>query len=279
MEALENSLNLFHKRLDNEVPWKIFQDTLAQLDVFRRDYSIEAGNMIGDLKTKMYNGIDTYFMASQYIYEWCSLAIVRLPNYKALLKGKMDETKFQKQRSLMLLLLNDGIDKMKNAQKKLYESSSSFNEAAGKLVSLNYRLDSDFSEKSEYYQKKIYEIRKAAHTTGMSLTVFGIPVVGGKTEKEIIPKIKQKMKELGLFYKDLEKSINKASADIDSTKAKMQEEIEAIGEVKVKAEETKIYVESDVGDGSILQIISVAIDELVANCNAYRQRHRNDALK
>lgn len=275
---MDKGLSLFDKRLDKDVPWNIFKDTLKKLDVFRQDYSTEAASLISDLKVKMYDGIDTYFMASENIYEWCGVAIPRLTKYKSLWQGKMDEAKFKTQKSLLLNLLTDGIERMGKAQEKLDASSSSFNVAAGKLLSLSIRLEADFSEKSEYYQTKILEIRKAAGIKGISITLFGLTILAGTSEKKYIPEIKEKMKSLTIYYKDLQKTIAKASSDIDSTKTKMRDEIRVIGQMKSKAEETKIYVEGDI-DGALQKIIGAAVDSLIANCNSYRNRHKNDTLK
>lgn len=275
IEALDKGLDLYDKRLDKVVPWNVFQETLNKLDEFRKDYSKEAANLIGDLKTKMKNGMDTYFMASQSVYEWCSLAVPLLGNYKNFLKGKMDSAKFTAQRALMVSLLNSGIEKMGKAQDKLEASSSSFNEASGKLTSLNYRLEADFSEKSEYYKTKISEIRKVSYSGGASFFLFGILISAGVSEGKLIPDVKKKMKNLEVFYKDLRQTIAKSSTEIDSAKRQIREEIRIIGDMKSKTEETKIYVEADT-DGSLQQIITVAVDGLITKCKGYISRHKND---
>lgn len=278
IEALDKGLDLYDKRLDKVVPWNVFQETLTKLDEYRKDYSKEAANLIGDLKTKMKNGMDTYFMASQNVYEWCSLAVPVLGNYKNLLKGKVDNAKFTALRALILSLLNSGIDKMGKAQEKLDASSTSFNEAAGKLTSLSIRLEADFSEKSEYYKTKISEIRKTAYQGGASFFLFGILISAGVAEGKLIPDVKKKMQNLESYYKDLSKSVAKSTSEIDSAKQKIREEIRAIGNMKSKTEETKIYVESD-NDGALQQIIVGAIDSLVGKCKGYIARHKNDPKK
>lgn len=278
VQALDKALDLYDKRIDKVVPWNVFQETLSSLDKYRSDYSKEAATLIGDLTTQMKNGMDTYFTASQSVNEWCTLASNLLKNYKTFLTGKMTDAKYQSAKKILISLLKIGIDKMEKAQSDLAKSSTSFNVASGKLASLTIRLEADFSEKSSYYKTKISELRKTAYEGGASFFLFGIAISAGVVEAKLVPDIKKKMAELTVYYKNVHQTVGQSSQKIDTAKKQINVEIQAIGEVKSKAEETNIYVESDT-DGSLQQIISGTVDELITKCNAYRQRHGNDPLK
>lgn len=65
----DKALTMYDKVIDRVVPWKTFNETLVELDQFRKDYSIESAALIGEVKTLMMNGIDAYHAASQNVYE------------------------------------------------------------------------------------------------------------------------------------------------------------------------------------------------------------------
>lgn len=68
IETADKALELYNKVIDRVIPWKEFNETLVELDRFRKDYSTESAELIGHIKTLMMNGIDAYFSASQAVY-------------------------------------------------------------------------------------------------------------------------------------------------------------------------------------------------------------------
>lgn len=71
IETADKALTMYDKIVDRVIPWKTFNETLVELDQFRKDYSVESAALIGEVKTFMMNGIDAYFAASQNVYEVC----------------------------------------------------------------------------------------------------------------------------------------------------------------------------------------------------------------
>lgn len=69
IETADKALTMYDKVIDRVVPWKTFNETLVDLDKFRKDYSVESAELIGEVKTLMMNGIDAYHAASQNVYE------------------------------------------------------------------------------------------------------------------------------------------------------------------------------------------------------------------
>lgn len=51
------------------------------------------------------------------------------------------------QKDILIRILDDGVNKLNEAQKSLLASSQSFNNASGKLLALDSQLPNDFSEK------------------------------------------------------------------------------------------------------------------------------------
>lgn len=75
IETADKALALYNKIIDRVIPWKEFNETLVELDRFRKDYSTESAALIGEIKTLMLNGMDAYFAACQAVYgiQFCRL--------------------------------------------------------------------------------------------------------------------------------------------------------------------------------------------------------------
>lgn len=171
IETADKALDLYNRVIDRVIPWKEFNETLVELDRFRKDYSTESAALIGQIKTLMLNGIDAYHAASQSVYEWTGLAVKLLQAYIKLF-GTYNEINAGAQRQMLLQVLDSGIKKLADSQEELKKSSASFNGVAGKLVELNTRFEYEFTEQSEFVQTKITQIRIGAYSGG---ALFGIP--------------------------------------------------------------------------------------------------------
>lgn len=173
---MDKALEMYNKVFDKIVPWSELNRTISKLDEYRDDYSKEAAALLGEIKTKMMNGMDAYHRSVQSIYEWCGFTLKTLKMYKKLFENKSRsvDSIYNTTRKLLLKTLTNGIDKMEKAKEALDDSSRSFNESAGKLTSLNGRLKSDFDKNSEYYQSQITRIRAVAYGTGAAFGLFGI---------------------------------------------------------------------------------------------------------
>lgn len=69
IETTEKALELYDKLVDRVIPWDEFKKTLSELDEFRKEYSTESSELIGETKTLVLNGMDEYRSASRNVYE------------------------------------------------------------------------------------------------------------------------------------------------------------------------------------------------------------------
>lgn len=271
IETADQVLSLYDRIVDRVIPWKAFNETLVELDKFRKDYSSESAQLIGEVKTLMMNGIDAYFTASQNVYEWTGLTIPLLQVYIKLYNG-YNEAKAAGQKKLLLQVLEDGVDRMNAAQEELYKSSASFNGAAGKLTVLHSRFAVEFDEKSEYFQSKITQIRLGAYLGSAVFGIVGVAIAAGVVEGKLVPDLKEKMASIEKFYDHLNEKILQAAKDIDETKKQLQEEIEHIGKLKVATKTTTAFIDLDeIPD--MRDIVIKSINDLITNCIEYRTRH------
>lgn len=69
IKAADGVLDLYNSVMEQIIPWKEFNETIVELDKFRKDFSVDSALLIGEIKTLMLAGMDEYFSASQDIYE------------------------------------------------------------------------------------------------------------------------------------------------------------------------------------------------------------------
>lgn len=264
-------LTLYDRVLDRVIPWKELNETLVELDKFRKDYSAESGALIGEIKTLMMNGIDRYFIASQSVYEWASLVTPLLTGYILLFNGKTAKSTAA-QKELLLRVLDDGIRKLTDSQEYLHKSSTSFNEAAGKLTTLQSRFNIEFQEKGEFIQSKISKVRIGAYTSGALFGIPGLLIAYYVAEGKFVPKLMEKLKTIETFYDNLHETVDQAANDIENTKKTLTDEIKHIGEIKVKTQETKTFVGLD-DVPELRDTVIQSAHELIAKCTEYREKH------
>lgn len=272
IEAANAGLDLYDKVLDRVIPWKKFENITAELDKYRDDYSQESADLIGLVKQHMMDSQDSYFMATQSIYQWCGLVTPLLKAYLQLFKDNSLQ-KNAAQRTLLLKVLDDGIEKMNKAQNDLDLSSRSFNLAAGNLTSLYTRLQLESDEKSDYFQSSLKKLRLQVYGGAAFAGILGLAIAAAVLEIRIIPDLKAKLNEVTEFYKTLQQKVKDALDNIDDTKEKLREEIKIIGDLRVKTESTKEFILMDNME-SLKEIITDAVNDLIENAYAYRKRHQ-----
>lgn len=271
-----NAIDLYNSVIDRIVPWKEFNETLVELDKFRDDYTDESALLIAEIRTLMEHGIDAYFAASQSVYEWCGLAMSNLRLYIRLfeLGGTAAGTA---QKTLLVNILNDGVEKMSAAQDSLGKSSQSFNRVFGKLSILLVRLESEFDEKSEFYQTKVkilQTITAGAKYVGQIPGLFGLTVkhLGRLVEENITSVLAAKLDSITQFYNHLKAKVQQAFHDIYKTKSILNNEIERIGELKVQTQQTATFVSLD--DAPDIRDLAIQYaHQLIDKCITYRQSH------
>lgn len=193
---------------------------------------------------------DKYFEATQTVYEWCGVVTQLLSAY-ILLFDEYNEKKASAQKDILIRILDDGVNKLNEAQKSLLASSQSFNNASGKLLALDSQLTNDFSEKSSYFQSQVDRIRKEAYAGAAAGIVAG---------------------PFGLI---ISYSIAAGVIEGNAAKLKLATEIAAIGEIKTETETTRFYVDYD---DLMLSLLKGAAKKMINTCNEYQQRHGKKTL-
>ncbi|KAJ6618223.1 Hemolysin E [Pseudolycoriella hygida] len=278
IDSLNSVLSLYSTVLDRIIPWGTFNNTIKELDRYRDDYSNESGQLVNEIKNLMNRAQSCYDDATQSIYNWCSVAKQLLEKYFKIFDNRQSNA-FQQIKEILIMVLAEGVKHMGAGQDKLNESSTSFNNAAGKLSTLYTRFNNEFDSKSSYYLGKVDQIRKEAYASAAAGAIagpFGLliayAIAAGTVEGKLIPELNQKLNEVKNFFNHLKSLITQADGDIDSTKNKLRAEISNIGELKTQAEASKTVIEMDELD-ALREAILSSVKTLINQCDDYQRNH------
>ncbi|EQC25086.1 hypothetical protein SDRG_17031 [Saprolegnia diclina VS20] len=123
-------------------------ETLMVLDDFSNDFSVQAAELLGAIKTSMLNAADAHAAAVRSVYNWCDFVIPVLGAYiQAREAGHTGDA------ATCLAGLMDGQELLASAKEKLTVASRNVNAANGKLRELLVKINADFDPSTEYYKQ------------------------------------------------------------------------------------------------------------------------------
>lgn len=265
-------LNLYDRVMDRIIPWDNFTDTMQKLNQYRNSYSVESGALVGGITKLMMDAQDAYFESTQSIYEWADLASRLFKAYLRLFTRPSDD-KAKVQRSILLTVLGQGEIKLESAKNNLLRSSRNFNDAAGKMVALNSRLNSEYNENNEYVKEQVARIREL-HC--IHILWFEI---GCESTEFTEDQLCEKLENIQKFHDDLQKALDKARRDIEDVKIKLQEEVSVIGELKTAVEAAQAIAVVVTKDADLIEILKENVQGLITQCDKYQERHGKKIIK
>lgn len=127
--------------------------------------------------------MDSYFNVVQSVREWCGLTIPLLTTYKNLNKSE---------KSLLLGIFGNAINKMSRAQIELNEISSNIKEAAGKMTTLQDHLKNKSDARSKSVQKFAESIGSKLNKAHTEITEINEKL---KNQIETIENLKVQLEE------------------------------------------------------------------------------------
>ncbi|BEU96639.1 hemolysin HlyE [Acidovorax sp. DW039] len=276
IDAADKALDLFNKAVDQIIPWGTFEETLAELDKYRADYSKEAAELVGEVQTQLLDAQDHYKKAVTSVYGWCSIAIDLIAIYEdSLYNPKTVDL----QKHILLAILEKGELLIGEGLDSLNKCSMSFNSACGKLTELDTRLVFDFDEKSEYFQFQVSKIRKEAYAGAAAGAVagpFGLiiayAVAAGVVEGKLIPELTKKFLSIKQFFITMKGLIVGTQDNIARTKNQLEEEMFVLTGLRAEVAKTKIILEIDQNNMLKDQIL-IRTQALSEKCMNYIERH------
>lgn len=267
-QALGNTMDLYNEILDDFAPFKTFKDKVEEIYLYSDYYSKESSRQLAVIRAIIADGIDSYYVATKFINDWIIKAIPILTTYIELFdKNTPDEAEAQK--TLLLKLLDEGIDTLKEAQDDLGTSSARFNKASGRLTQLYIQLGSELETESKNINDQVSDLKMKAYI-GLIFGPLGLLVANRVIENDFLPELNDKLELAKEVYTGEREKIAKTFIDIDVIKTKLNNEIRIVGGIKVHIETTKILAGID---HSLKQFIVESVEKLIKKCEDYRQKH------
>lgn len=261
MEAITSvadAIELYSKVLDKEVPWKDFKDLPKELQHYTSDYSKESAHLVGRVRTQLANATDEYFATSQAIREMCD----GINSFADLYVEGIDDANPTVNGEVFSAILETAVDKMKEAQKPLTETSNHFCSLSGLWIVFLARLEHDFTENSVYFQKQVQMKENAAGGSWFSSKE--------SIRQKIVADLKQHWTIVKRVHSDLKAKIDEANIVIWDTKFKIDKQIPLIAAQKANID--KSYASFQLNPQS-RQAIKRAVKDVTDQCNAYMQSH------
>lgn len=267
IDALDKALGLYNRQLDHNVPWKMYEETLDELDRHLADYSNDSGHLVGEVKTLIRHAHDSYRSASQNVYDFCGPVKMLLANYLQLFEKPTRDT-YEELRAIFIQVLDHGMTKMTAGQVMLERCSMNFKNVAGKVTTLRRQLNIEFDCKSSFFQAKINQMHVIRGAFGLAFP-FSIPE---DVEAKLLPELQQKMADVLSFFDELKGTIDATNVEIDAAKSGLQDEVKNIGDVKAQ-KENRTVVPMATGLEALLGGILAPVNSLIAQCHEYEKRH------
>lgn len=200
-------------------------DQIGQTEEFK-----QTASYIGELKTSIINGIDVYSKTPKTVFEWCDTATSLLTTY---LDQKATAASTQKQ--ILIKSLDDGETIMRSAQHGFHASSSSFNDAVGKLLTVENQLANHYHENHTLFESE--------------------------TMKKLVADMKEKIASIGEFFDGF-----------FCIKDQIKNALNRISDFKVQTEETRAYLMlSDIPE--IEDIVKQSAANFITKCHEYRKKY------
>lgn len=160
--------------------------------------------------------------------------------------------------------LNDGIDTLDESRRKLEKSLLRFDSLGTNLIALSTRFDDKFEEKMKCFKSKLKIL--LASSTALASTCRVV-----KVNTQVIPKINEKIEAYHQFYNDLKEKIQQEFHHMDTTKAKLHDEIQSLGDLKLKTESVKWYINSN---PPTFDDEDKSVTALIVDSRKYRKKHQ-----
>lgn len=272
LKSITTSRDIVHlfKEQSNFIKTDEFKEFLQKLDHFQSLYSFRDSEHVDEIKTLMYNAMVSYFMSSQRIYEWCGLIVHHLESYFNIgMDGVTSKATVKMQQHIMIEILDVGLEKLAVAHEKLNKASQNFNKAYGSITELVAQLNTDFDPNGDFVKERVQRLIRADENNSCNNWFCNN---GAFRIRNGFKTVINKLNNIKRYHEELKNAIGNADAKINETKAKLQNEIIAVGDGKSQAMIT-LATDTDELDKEIQMKIYVRMKELIEESRGYRERH------
>ncbi len=265
------------------VPYKELNDAITELESHCSNLSLTIGTLIGEIKTLALSAVSNHRICTRQINTWCGKASDLLQIYLDLSKDHpYDADSVQIQRKTLAKVLADGMQEMGQALQKFEASFFSFDQATGKLATLESALGNEINGKVKWktilegfvkigaFAKSVGFLRSIVTIhNGLMIAVLACAVIGGVYDTFY------RINNLGEMFEILAKNVKTSKLEIAHIKALCDDEMEIIGELNAQTNKVDFLLSSEILHNKAIP----AIESLIELCNQYRENHKNHKNK
>lgn len=268
VNAFGTAVNYFTKSLDEMVPWKVLVGKIKDLYKHRADYEQETIDLIKMIGSHVMEGISLYINSTKSVYEWSGTAVPILTTYQQLFNTDAIDVEMA-QRTLLLSVLDDGKQVLKQSLPILTNCSAQLNDAAEQLQPLSARLGIEYDFGGKYYKNKIIrkyrkELATASPLALPHMTSTLISMSTNKLDAELYAELNFEKNSFETLKVQLIKAIN----DFDQTNALLKIGSRIIRNLKLQDIKVLGHL-----DQNLKELIKESVQNLINNCNEFRKRY------
>jgi len=243
-------LGLYNQIAEKVIPWKTFEEIIEHLNKTKDQYSSEAAKLVGDVQTLFLDAKDDYNASVESVVRWCRTSSTLLAQYLVLFEKITDPGIAVAQKILIVKVLSEGHDAMEKATESLQKSSGSFNDAYGKLTTLQKQLELDFDKESEFFNNAVDKVRTEAYAGAAAGAILGpiglaisYSIAAGVVEGKLIPELEKAFEETKTYFQNLTTDLEDTLKKIEEAKANIVAEIKVIGKISSQIDTTTTFAE------------------------------------
>lgn len=237
---------------DASYTWKVFSQSLSEMNAFRKGYAADSSILYGDIETNIMNSDDVIFMRTQNSYEWASVAMPLLEVYLNVSRAESTKNALNK-------ILDLGKTQLNANKGMLKESLKSFNAVTTRIRNLQSQFNNRFDRNRKLLI--IHSRRALASDKDQPLDA---------REKNLIQQLLAKMEDIQQFGVNLEITIIGVVRKMKEAKEKLKDEIGKIENLRSKINPLKTVWKSGSASNDD---VTASVHNLIAECKKYRERH------
>ncbi|XP_037040263.1 hemolysin E-like [Bradysia coprophila] len=246
------------------VNWSLVNESAISLQPGIGRYSEKSGQLVGSIMTSMLNSEQQHNEAIQSMFEWCGLSIHMLDAYKELFKDGVDTEKAERQKVLLLYVLDSGVELFGKALEHINLCIGDFESFTGKLLQLDNQLELDYAEGSKTLEAEEDRVRRNQWTSiivppvALNLSIYD--------EVKSIPDLSRSIDDLRKFFQGLRVHGTNAVESIKTAREQLKKGLVILENLQSQAKVTKVSVGMKMG---IQSLIEKNADKVIAQCSEY----------
>lgn len=249
-------------------PWMTFAD---EFNKYHDDYQQETKDLIINIQDDVKDGMNFCTTAANNAYQWSGCVVPAIEAYNILF-NKTGEDLASAQKTLLLDVLEDGLQVLEDTLPALANCSSFFWNAADKLPLLSSRIENEFGVFGNYHLRQLDKLESAVDTNA-TLSRHYIATYGPLfrlAKRKFDAELRTEMESIKESYEIFKEKLINATVHIGQTKSALKAQIEIVEDLRFETKYSDIFANLDPRPN---EQITESVNDLIKNCNILHQKY------